>query len=38
MKAVEVTGSLDEKGQLSLDYPIEKFPLVGCELSYFSPK
>lgn len=26
MKAVEVTGTLDEKGQLSLDYPIEKFP------------
>ncbi|XZN90953.1 MAG: hypothetical protein ACM65M_25650 [Microcoleus sp.] len=26
MKAVEVTGTLDEKGQLSLDYPIEKLP------------
>ncbi|TAF70583.1 MAG: hypothetical protein EAZ59_04110 [Oscillatoriales cyanobacterium] len=25
MKAVEVTGTLDEKGQLSLDYPIENF-------------
>ncbi|HAZ44010.1 MAG TPA: hypothetical protein DDW76_16295 [Cyanobacteria bacterium UBA11369] len=26
MKAVEVTGKLDEKGQLSLDQPIEDFP------------
>lgn len=25
MKAVEVTGTLDEKGQLCLDYPIENF-------------
>ena len=25
MKAVEVTGTLDEKGHLSLDYPIENF-------------
>ncbi|MEZ2228923.1 MAG: hypothetical protein ACBR50_21950 [Microcoleus sp.] len=25
MKAVEVTGTLDEKGQLSLDHPIENF-------------
>mgnify|MGYP000434842043 CR=1 FL=1 len=26
MKAIEVTGTLDEKGQLSLDQPIENFP------------
>ena len=26
MRAIEVTGTLDEKGHLSLDYPIEKFP------------
>lgn len=26
MKAVEVTGTLDDKGQLYLDRPIEKFP------------
>jgi hypothetical protein len=26
MKAIEVTGTLDEKGQLSLDQPIEQFP------------
>jgi hypothetical protein len=26
MKAVEVTGTLDETGQLFLDRPIEKFP------------
>lgn len=26
MKAVEVTGTLDEKGQLLLDSPIEDFP------------
>jgi hypothetical protein len=26
MKAIEVTGTLDEKGQLFLDHPIEKFP------------
>lgn len=26
MKAVEVTGTLDETGQLSLDRPIENFP------------
>ncbi|MCL1473567.1 hypothetical protein [Argonema antarcticum] len=25
MKAIEVTGTLDEKGQLSLDQPIENF-------------
>ncbi|HAX76294.1 MAG TPA: hypothetical protein DCY88_10745 [Cyanobacteria bacterium UBA11372] len=25
MKAVEVTGTLDEKGQLNLDHPIENF-------------
>lgn len=25
MKAVEVTGTLDEKGQLLLDHPIENF-------------
>ena len=25
MKAVEVTGTIDEKGQLSLDQPIENF-------------
>ncbi|MCU0544880.1 MAG: hypothetical protein MUE44_22365 [Oscillatoriaceae cyanobacterium Prado104] len=25
MKAIEVTGTLDEKGQLSLDRPIENF-------------
>jgi hypothetical protein len=25
MKAVEVTGTLDEKGQLTLDHPIENF-------------
>ncbi|GET41845.1 type II toxin-antitoxin system RelN family antitoxin [Microseira wollei] len=25
MKAVEVTGTMDEKGQLTLDHPIEKF-------------
>jgi hypothetical protein len=26
MKAVEVTGTLDEKGQLCLDRPLEDFP------------
>jgi len=26
MKAVEVTGTLDEKGQLLLDHPIENVP------------
>ncbi|MFP4124620.1 type II toxin-antitoxin system RelN family antitoxin [Coleofasciculus sp.] len=25
MKAIELTGTLDEKGQLSLDHPIENF-------------
>jgi len=26
MKAIEVTGTLDAKGHLSLDYPIKNFP------------
>ena len=26
MQTIEVTGTLDEKGQLSLDRPIENFP------------
>ena len=26
MKTIEVTGTLDEKGQLSLDYPIKNLP------------
>ncbi|MFB2974174.1 hypothetical protein ACE1CD_34860 [Aerosakkonema sp. BLCC-F183] len=38
MKAVEVTGTIDEKGQLSLDRPIENFALSRVRVIVLFPE